>query len=245
LEFKVWQVFMNQQKNTFMQIVPWLADGVALGLLWLLLPTAVSTLQAPSAINVIYLIGVFGLMCAGVFLVRRLEPGAGRTAEPHRVQPLWLALGVLFGAAVMTVMAFQFNYFASVFAVDTLALGEGQSATLFVFAPGAWLGTSLLYAAFLALPITPKVAEGNGRYPWQAFIGLLFINSMFIFMVAQLKAVFALVGGPSYFIAFPMALGLFLLLFGPPRLLYLNRQGGMAGLSLMLLTAVSALLIVV
>lgn len=235
---------MNQRKRVWIDFVPWLADGVALSLLWAFLATAVVALQTPSAINVIYLIGVYALMCLGVFLIRRLEPGAGGdVAGATAVRPLWLALGVLFGAAVMTAMAFQFNYFAAVFAVDTMTLGEGESATFFVFAPGAWLGTSLLYAAFLALPVTPKVAEENGRYPWQAFFGLLFINSMLLFMAAQLKAMLILLGGFHFLVAFPLAWGLLLLLFGPPRLLYWRKRGGLAGGSFVLLTAVAALLI--
>ena len=233
---------MNQQKIELIHIVPWLADGVTLPILLWLWPTAVFTLQTPSAINVIYLVVVYGLMCAGVFLIRRLEPGRGAPGGdgPTAVRPLWLALGVLFGAAVMTAMAFQFDYFAAVFAVDTLALGEGQSATFFVFAPGAWLGTSLLYTAFLALPLTPKVASDNGRYPWQALLGLLFVNSMFLFLAAQLKAALGLFHGPGFFGAFLLALILLLLLFGPPRLLYWRKQGGLAGVSFLLLTAVAA-----
>lgn len=214
-----------------------------LPLLWLALPTAVNTLQTPSALNVIYLMVAFGLMCAGVFLIRRLEPVAGAAEESRRVSPLWLALGVLFGAAVMTAMAYQFNYFSAVFEVDTMALGEGESAIFFVFAPGAWLGTSLLYAAFLALPLTPKVALNSGRYPWQAFIGLLFINSMFFFLTAQWQAVLILLGVGSL-AAIILTVLLLLLLFGPPRLLYWRKQGGdwMAGASFLLLTAVAALL---
>lgn len=235
---------MNREKIAWIDFVPWLVDGVTLLLLWLLLPTAVSALQTPSASNVIYLIIVYALMCAGVFLIRRLEPGGGTVVEASStIQPLWLALGVLFGAAVMTAMAFQFDYFAAVFAVDTMALGEGESAIFFVFAPGAWLGTSLLYTAFLALPLTPKVAPGNGRYLWQAFLGLLFSNSMLFFMAAQLKAVLGLLGGPGMFIAFPLAFVLLLLLFGPPRLLYWRKQGGLAGVSFLLLTAVAAFFI--
>lgn len=235
---------MRQLKNEWMQLVPWLVDVATLLLLWLLLPTAVNILQAPSALNVIYLMVVFTLMCLGVLMIRRLEPVQGAAEPPQAVRPLWLVLGVVFGAAVMTAMAFQFNYFAAVFTVDTLALGEGQSAIFFVFAPGAWLGTSLLYAAFLALPVTPKVAVTDGRYFWQAFLGLLFINAMFLFVVAQLRAVSALLGGISFFLAFPVALLLLLLLFAPPRLLYWRKQGGrFVGASFLLLTAVAAWMI--
>jgi hypothetical protein len=233
---------MKQQKTKLLNFIPLLADGLTLLLLGLLLPTAVTLLQTPSAINVIFLVSAYGLMCLGLYLIRRLEPSLGSRVEspPQRARTLWLGLGVLFGACVMTAMAFQFNYFAAIFEVDTLALGEGESATFFVFAPGAWLGTSLLYAAFLALPLTAKVAETDGRYPWQALIGLLGLNSMFLFVVAQTKALLVLFGGFNFALSFVLGFVLLLLLFGPPRLLYWHKQPGLASLSFLLLAAVAA-----
>lgn len=230
-----------------MKLIPVIADGLALALVWAVAPTAVARLQTPSGLNVIYLIAAYVLMCAGVFLLRKLEPGpdVGPWTETNLLlaRSTRIVFGVLFGLAMMTVMAFQFGYFDAIFVVDTLALGEGESATLFAFAPGAWLGMSLLYTAFLALRVTPTVARGNGRYLWQALAGLLGINVMFLFLAAQIMAVLALWGGTAVAGPFLLVLFTFLLLFGPPRLVYLSRQRDLAGISFLVLVVATAWLV--
>ena len=235
------------QRLNWMKWIRVAADGLALIALWVVLPTAVSPLQTPSGINVVYLIGAYILMCAGVFLLRKLEPapGDGGPAAGSLLQArsTRIVLGVIFGLAMMTLMAFQFGYFDAIFVVDTLALGEGESATLFAFAPGAWLGMSLLYTAFLALRVTPTVAWGDGRYPWQALAGLLCINAMFVFLVAQMRAIGVLWGGTAVIGPFLLAFAALLLLLGPPRLLFLARQQWLDDWSFLVLMVAGAALI--
>jgi len=235
---------LRTQQLNWMKWIRVAADGLALIALWVVLPTAVSSLQTPSGINVVYLIGAYILMCAGVFLLRKLQPApddVGLSAGSLlQARPTRIVLGVIFGLAMMTVMAFQFGYFDAIFVVDTLALGEGESATLFAFAPGAWLGMSLLYTAFLALQVTPTVAWGDGRYFWQALAGLLCINVMFVFLVAQMRAVVVLWGGTAVVGPFLLAFAALLLLFGPPRLLFLARQRRLDAWSFLVLAAAGA-----
>ena len=235
---------VERQKIAWLKAAPLLVDGLALAVLWLWGNTAVSTLQTPSGFNAIYLIGAYILMCGGVFLIRKLEPGPGvggwAEQSPLLARPTRIVLGVVFGLAMMTVLAFQLGYFNSIFVVDTLALGEGESATLFAFAPGAWLGMSLLYTAFLALTVTPTVSWGNGRYPWQALFGLLGVNVMFVFLAVQLKAVLALITNPGVIGPVLLTFFAFLLLFGPPRLVYLAKQRGVGGVSFLLLAFAAA-----
>ncbi|MCB8986581.1 MAG: hypothetical protein H6661_02385 [Ardenticatenaceae bacterium] len=238
---------VEKRRLTGMRWLPLAADALALAALWLILPTAVSVLQTPSGWHVLYLIGAYIVICVGVYLLRKLEPGpnVGAWAEssPLLARPTRIVFGVLFGLAMMTVMAYQFGFFQAIFVVDTLALGEGESATLFAFAPGAWLGMSLLYTAFLALRVTPTVSWENGRYRWQAFLGLLCVNVMFVFLAAQLKAVLALWGGTAVIGPFFLVAFLFLLLFGPPRLIYLSRQRDLGGVSFLVLILAAAWLV--
>jgi hypothetical protein len=153
--------------------MPLLVDGFSLAALVVALRagpgTAVATLQTPAGYNVLYLLGAYLFMCAGVYLLRKLEPGpdASAWAQTSRLlaRPTRMVLGVLFGLATTTVMAYQFGYFNAIFVVDTLALGEGESAMLFAFAPGAWLGLSLVYTAVLALHVTPTVRWGKRPLP--------------------------------------------------------------------------------
>ena len=242
---------VDQHKMTGSRVLPLLVDGFSLAALVVALRagpgTAVATLQTPAGYNVLYLLGAYLFMCAGVYLLRKLEPGpdASAWAQTSRLlaRPTRMVLGVLFGLATTTVMAYQFGYFNAIFVVDTLALGEGESAMLFAFAPGAWLGLSLVYTAVLALHVTPTVRWGNGRYPWQAFLGLLFVNVMFLFLAAQMTAVLTLANLSGWLAPFVLSFLAFLLLFGPPRLIYLSKQRGMGGVSFLILAMVAAWLV--
>jgi hypothetical protein len=240
---------MNEQRSitTLANVSPLVADAFFVLILVWSAETAVPQLQSPSGINVIYLLGVYGLMCAGVYALRKLRPapnGQPQTeAHPLLSRPVRMVLGILFGLVIMTLMAFQFGYFDSFFEVDTMTLGEGESAMYFVFAPGAWLGASLLYTAFLALRVTPTIDRADGRYPWLAWLGLLFTNATFLFMAWQWSAVLALVPAANPLILAALALFLFLLLFGPPRLIFLSRLPGWGGVSFVLATAVAVALI--
>ncbi|MBK8984797.1 MAG: hypothetical protein IPM39_01735 [Chloroflexi bacterium] len=235
---------IEQMKNRWLDVVPLAVDGLSVLALVGVLGTAVTRLQTTSGLNVLYLLAAYILMCAGVFLLRKLEPAPDAGAWPADslllARPTRMVLGILFGLVTMTVMAFQFGYFASILVVDTLALGEGESATLFAFAPGAWLGLSLVYTVFLALPVTPTVGWGDGRYPWQAFLGLLFVNVMLLFLTAQIRAVLNLVQASGGMGLFLLTFLLFLLLFGPPRLIYLAKQRNIGGATFVILTAAAA-----
>ncbi len=236
---------MNQQQSAMMMnLAPFVADGLFLMILLGGGDTAVTQLQTPGGLNVVYLLVAYGLMCAGVYMLRKLQPApdVGRWNESHPLlsRPARIVLGVLFGLAVMTLMAFQFGYFESFFQVNTLELGEGESAIFFVFAPGAWLGTSLLYTAFLALRVTPTVAEDDGRYPWLAFLGLLLVNGAYLFVAWQWQAIAALIAPAGLLGPGVLALLVFTLLFGPPRLVYLSRHRSWAGVTFVVVTAVAA-----
>ncbi|MFO7679739.1 MAG: hypothetical protein R6X34_06780 [Chloroflexota bacterium] len=222
---------MNQ--NKLLPFMPVVVDGLTILVLLWQLPTAVSRLSVISGTNAALLTAVFLLMCAGVFLVRKLEarPGGGRLTVPLLFQDprLHLLSAVAFALLFVTMLASQFGYFNAIFEADTLTLGEGEASALFVFAPGAWLALAFVYVIFLALKVTPTIGVENGRYPWLASLALLFINLMLIVMTAQLAVWVQLAGMTGDWFLGLIIFGLLALLFGPPRWIYLTKQPDLGG----------------
>jgi hypothetical protein len=213
--------------------VPVIIDGAAALLLLWQLPTAVSQFSDASGTNAAILTGVFLLMCAGVYIVRKLEPrtSAGKLTIPPFLMDrrLHIASAVAFALIFVTMLASQFGYFDAIFSADTLTLGEGEASALFVFAPGAWLAMAFIYVIVLVLKVTPTIGVENGRYPWLVTIALLFINVMLFIMAAQFTVWVKLLGlSGDLFFGF-ILFALLALLFGPPRWIYLSKQPDLGG----------------
>lgn len=180
-------------------------------------------LSQPSGVNALLLAAVFGLFCLGVILVRRLA--TPYSDAPERLsRNLRTVLALFFALMFSLCLAWQLGFFASSRLVDTRELGEGGSAIYFVFAPGAWLGISLLYVLALAFNVSPTVVPGARRAAAYALAGVLTANVMLIVMAAQLHAVLSpFPGGPA-----SLLIGLLLaVLFLPPRLLLIERANGL------------------
>ena len=222
---------MNPKR--ILPFVPVIIDvAAALLLLWQL-PTAVSQFSDVSGTNAAILTGTFLLMCAGVYIVRKLEPrtsGGKLTIPPFLMdRRLHILSAVAFALIFVTMLASQFGYFDAIFAADTLTLGEGEASALFVFAPGAWLAMAFIYVIVLVLKVTPAIGVENGRYPWLATFALLFINLMLFVMAAQIAVWVKLQGlSGDLFFGF-IVFALLALLFGPPRWIYLSKQPDLGG----------------
>lgn len=206
--------------------IPILADTLAWLLSTFLLPALISQMRVQSSLNVLLLVLFYGLLCVGVILIRKLEPGR----PSHRFPPFLLArptrmiLGILFGIAMMLAISYQLNFLDAILETDASVLDEGESAAFFVFAPGAWLGISLLYALFISFAVTPTIPKGSSRYPWLALAGLLGVNGMLLMVTALGKAIAQQVSAGPTVAWFLATYALLLLLLGPPRLLYLKKQ---------------------
>ena len=91
--------------------------------------------------------------------LRPMDGGDGEWAQRN-----WrVALAVAFAAIMSLAIAWQLGFFRSGLQVDTRDLGEGGSASYFVFGPGAWLGFSALYVLVLGFTVRPSLPPGGPR----------------------------------------------------------------------------------
>lgn len=209
--------------------IPWPAilalvvDGATILVAGTLLSDLTTRLSSPSGLNTLLVSAVYVLFALGVYLMRRLKPmpdGAESWASPQ----VRGVLAVLFGLALTTAVAWQLGFFSSIEAIDMDQIGEGPSSAFFVFAPGAWLGFSMLYILVLAFPVTPTVPYASARYSLFALYSLVVTNVMLVVLAVQASVMLPV--GSSWAWAVPAAVGL-ALLFGPPRLFYASRTHGL------------------
>ena len=212
---------MKPQRSFSFAVLPaLLADVAGLVAMFALFPPLAARLGAPSGINALLLSGGFVLFCIGVFWLRRLRPMDGSDGEwaPRNWR---IGLAIAFAAVMSLAIAWQLGFFRSGLQVDTRDLGEGGSASYFVFGPGAWLGFAALYVLVLGFTVRPSIAPGSGRWATAAALSLLATNLMLLLLSAQLRAV---AGEAAWWL--PLIFAGLLLLFLPPRLVYIARGPG-------------------
>lgn len=212
---------MKPQRSLSIAILPaLLADAAGLVAMFVLFPLLAARLGEPSGINALLLSGGFIVFCLGVYWLRRLRPMGGDDGE--WAQRNWrVALAIAFAAAMSLAIAWQLGFFRSGLQVDTRDLGEGGSASYFVFGPGAWLGFSALYVLVLGFTVQPSIAPDSNRWMATAALGLLAANLMLLLLSAQLRAI---AGEAAWWL--PLIFAGLLLLFLPPRLVYIARGPG-------------------
>lgn len=224
--------------------MPILADGVTLASAILLIPQLVSRLQEPHGLNAFLISGVFFVFVLGVFFIRRMKAAPPGTTD-------WLTRGwrtvvALFFAFVLSLaLAWQLGFFESAAQADVTQMGEGGAASYFVFGPGAWLAFSLIYVLVFAFTVEPRIDPTDSGYVIAAVAGLTAAATMTLILAAQAQSI-ALALGTGWGWAV-LSFVLLVLLFLPPRLLYLARVRGLrspaayAGIaSLVILLAVLA-----
>ncbi len=212
---------MKPQRSLSIAILPaLLADAAGLVAMFVLFPLLAARLGEPSGINALLLSGGFIVFCLGVYWLRRLRPMGSDDGE--WAQRNWrVALAIAFAAAMSLAIAWQLGFFRSGLQVDTRDLGEGGSASYFVFGPGAWLGFSALYVLVLGFTVQPSIAPDSKRWMATAALGLLAANLMLLLLSAQLRAI---AGEAAWWL--PLIFAGLLLLFLPPRLVYIARGPG-------------------
>lgn len=211
-----------------MTMLPVIADGVTLLLAILLLPSLIVRLETPGGWNALLLTAVYFLFCLGVYLIRKLQ--SLPTSQVGWRPPAWLltrrALGILgavFGLAMATALALQFGFFETWEQIRLLEFGEGETAVFFAFAPGAWLGISMIYILVLAFTVEATVSPYERRYASFTLGGLLGMNVMLLAAAAQLGAL-GTGSGWGTAARIPLTFLALLLLLGPPRLVFWRRQ---------------------
>jgi len=196
---------------------PLVADLAALIALFAVFPLLGPRLAEPRGANALLLSAAFLAFCAGVFGLRRLQPVGGGERE-------WASrngraiLAVIFALAMTTAIAWQLGFFRSSLQVDTRDLGEGGSASYFVFGPGAWLAFTMVYVLVLAFNVRQNVQAGSNRWTMLAALGLLATNGMLLLLSAQAAA---MLGKGTVWL--PIIYFALLLLLAPPRLIFIDR----------------------
>jgi hypothetical protein len=215
---------MKSINYLFLALLAFVVDAVAFATVALLLPRFVLILREPGGLGALLVIGAFLLFVAGVFVARRMKPTpSGR--EEVLSRPWRVGLALLFALVGSLAMARQMGFFASGPVVDTTQIGEGGSMSYFVFGPGAWLALSLLYVLVLAFNVTPAIENTGVGYGAAALFGLATADAMLTVFVAQGRVILAEIGAGWVWIL--PAFVLLLLMFGPPRLLYVSRTLGL------------------
>jgi hypothetical protein len=241
---------MNARRQWRLAFLPPLADMVALSALLFFFPAVVAQFERLSGLNALLLSGAYVLFCTAVYTIQKLEPFP--QAEPKRglmdsrfAPKLLAALGILFGLAMMFSFTYQLGYLEALWTFNSRSMNSGETAAFLAMAPGAWLGFSLFYMLLLISSFEPAVKWGDGRYRQISLLSLLTINLLLVLMTAQARVIVLALGLDGQWLLLPIAFGLWLLLFGPPRLLFLRKLSHPGGtVSAVLLFLVCGWLIV-
>jgi hypothetical protein len=228
-----------------MLALPVVVDIAAAGALYLWMPDLSRRLGDPSGLNALLLFLLYILFCLGIFFSRKLlpQPEIGRWAPPDWFMEPKVrgVLSFIFAFFMATTFAYQLGYFEAIFQISSGMLGEGASSAFFVYAPGSWLGFSLLVILVMAFPVDSNVPPVNHRYEILAFLSLVFVNGLLVFSTAQTKALIQGLNLASSLSLWLIILIAILISFLPARAIYQSRQpylSGWVSYSLLLLLAI-------
>jgi hypothetical protein len=220
--------------------VPLIADSGGFLLMALLFDELALRFQLWSMANLLLAVAVYLFFGAAVYTLQKLEPAT----EPEQARlpdwlwsrPLQATFGVLFAVVMMIIFSYQLGYLDLLPLLDIRRLGSGESAALLALAPGAWFAFALFYTLLLISTFDTAVPRQASHYPWLALVALFITNSMLLLIAANLRVLLGQSGATGNVFFLPVFL-LLLLLFAPPRLIYLRRQpraSAYAGLLLLL-----------
>jgi hypothetical protein len=215
---------MKQINTLYLALLAFVVDAGAFAATVFVMPDLVDRLQTTGGMNALLVGGAFLFFCVGVYLFRLLKvtpSGDSRWLS----RGAGIALALVFAFVISLAIAWQMGFFASMGLVDTRELGEGGSAAYFVFAPGAWLAFSLLYVLVFAFNVTPRIEPVGLGYAIAALIGLIAADIMLLVLAAQGRAVLSAVGAGAWWAI--VAMILLIVLFLPPRLLFVARALGL------------------
>lgn len=230
---------MKQSNPLIFVVLAVVADLLTFAAARFLLPQLVPTMTTLNGRNALLLAVAFFLFATGVFLFRRLKaaPPAGE----------WLGRGGRIGLALVfslvfsLALAWQLGFFASAELVDTRVMGEGGAASYFVLGPGAWLAFSLLYVLVFGFTVEPRYEPGSREHGLAGGVGLALTAVLLVVLAAQAAVVGLSLGDPGWW---PVAaFVLLVVMFLPPRLVYLSRTVGLRNPSAFAVVAVFLLLL--
>lgn len=210
------------------RVIPFLADLVGVTLAFLLLPVLSEQLQELAFVNSLILGLVFVLFCLAVYGLKKLAPALARGAAPAngfllQKRPLTV-LGVFFALVFTLAVAYVVGFLDSVIGVNRFLLDEPAVTIYLLLTPASWFGLSLIYMLLLSSETEETVQPGSGRYAFFSLLGLSGVNLMAVVLTAVGVAFRARYAPSSVYLIAILTFLVYLLLFGPPRLLYQAKQ---------------------
>lgn len=205
---------------------PLLADLAGLALTLLLLPRLATQFQDLGFVNSVILGLFFLLFCLSVLGLRRLEGrGTAQILTPLLEKRVLGALGVFFALCISLATAYVTGFLDSVVDINRGLLDEPSVTIYLLLTPASWFGLALIYMLFLTGESEPRVAHASPRYLLVSLLALGGVNLMAVATTAAWQALWRRFGTPDGVAAFiTLNFILYLLLYGPPRLLYLDKN---------------------
>ncbi|MDT8305377.1 MAG: hypothetical protein RRC07_05530 [Anaerolineae bacterium] len=186
------------------------AVGVVAAILWL--PALTQQFSRMAFINSVFLGAFFVLFLAGIAVLKRVRPA------PWLGKPLFLFLGGLLAFVLSTAVGYSVGFLDSVANMNRELLDEPSVTIYLLLTPASWFGLSLIYVLLLSTQSEPQ--------PWRPArtgLALLAVNAMALALAAVARAFWLRIAPASPWLPFLATLVLALLLFVPPRLLYLGK----------------------
>lgn len=178
------------------------------------------------------LMGLFFLIfCVAIVGLKRLRPFPSGVTLPRQVfeRRVLGSLGVVFALAITMATAYVAGFLDSVVAINRGLLDEPSITIYLLLTPASWFGLALIYMLVLTTEGEARMSPGGWSYGIVSFVGLLGVNLMGLAFTATWLAVWARFGDAQAGITVLVLNALlFLLLLGPPRLLYLSRARQLA-----------------
>lgn len=193
------------------------AAGVAAAIFWL--PALAEQFSDLTFINSVFLGGFFVVFLLGIHLLKRLRPA------PWLREPLFLVAGGFFAFVLSTAIGYSVGFLDSVVGMNRELLDEPSVTMYLLLTPASWFGISLIYVLLLSTE--------SERQPWgagRALVALLAVNAMALALAAVARAFWLRLALANGWLPFLATLLLALLLFVPPRLLYLGKERAVASL---------------
>lgn len=230
----------KQNGQTFLPVA---ADVLAVGLAMGLVPWLEQSLPERNTGAALIIAAAFILYSVAVHLLKklRLQPDGHVWAmlQPWLSEDRRRVLGFFFSLFLSWVMVEQSGFFRTITQVE---LGDTGLSYYLLLGPLLWVVLAFMYMLVLSTPTDTTLELGRDKV--QLFLALLGVNLMMSVVVGYLAAA-PYLNGLSSWLPSLLIIPLFVLLFAPPRLLYLfrSRAHPLTLLTFMLVIVVNAILV--
>lgn len=185
--------------------------GLVAAILWL--PALAGQFARLTFVNSVYLGLFFLLFLLAINVFRRLRPA------PWLHDRRMLLLAGFFAFALSTAVGYSVGFLDSVANMNREIMDEPSVTIYLLLSPASWLGLSLIYVLLLSTE-----SEARPWRPLRAFLALVAANGMAIALAAVARAFWQRFDPADAWLPILATLLLALLLFAPPRLIYLGKE---------------------